>query len=800
MYFKKPYLFIALIIRGLALVAQPAEVPYHPRKMFVRITAAAARSTVLPQGISKQLNLPAVDQILADYPVQEIQLFHQFPANHGNNNTFGLERVYIVKFSAAVNVPSITHLLSKANQWIEYAEPIYKRELFVIPNDPYFSQSWHHPRVQDPEAWDIQTGADSVLIAIIDTGVDTDHPDLVANLWTNPGEIPDNGLDDDFNGKVDDIHGWDFSGPNNNQSEDNDINHDWNWHPYHAEDHGSHCAGIAAGVGDNFVGITGVAFHSKIMGVKIFPNAYDDVTTNALLYAADNGADIISNSWGGGPSSATFNSAVLYARNTKGCIVLAAAGNDGSSGISYPAGAPGVISVGATNSNDSRASFSNYGSWVDMCAPGTNIWSCTDPNNPYRNNYYEAWDGTSMATPLAAGVAALIRSEFPTLTVEQQEALLLDGDNVGNLQMGKRANAYKALTPFQITHIPVQSGVPDSATVVEAIILAPGDSIVSAQIFYNVNNSIFTSLAMTPTADNQWEGEIPPQSTGSIIQYYIQVSNNTGQFVYSPPGAPLTTNLFLVGDINSFTTILVDPCENNGNWTLGVTGDDASSGIWAWGNPVGTIEGNQIAQPEEDHSEDGANCFFTGNTPPGGGSGDNDVDGGHTTLRSPWWNIPTGMQPILTYWAWYTNDLGNNPNADTWTVQIRSGTSGDWITLVSTTESPDGWSQKIFYLPQYLTSYHQIQIQFIAEDINGGSLVEAAVDDIRIVTSGQGIGIPGDVNFDSLLNIQDIVLIVNHIMGLSVLTGNAALAADYNLDGSVNVQDLVGLVALIISN
>ena len=433
-----------------SLFAQPFTTQYHPRKFFIKLTDQAIALRGAPSVGSVSFNQPSIDSYIENLSVERIKpvLSPEDIALEGE--TYGLERVFVVEMNSEPDIPTLIDELNALVE-VEYAEPIYRSELDFTPNDEYYSESWHHTNIQSAQAWDITTGSDEVIISIIDTGVDTDHPDLVDNLWSNPGEIPNNGIDDDGNGKVDDIHGWDFSGSVNNPVEDANVNHDWGWHPDHAEDHGSHCAGIAAGVGNNEIGVTGIAFTSKVMAIKIFPNPYDDVIVNAIRYAADNGADILSNSWGGTTPSSTINDAILYARNTKGCIVMGAAGNSNSSDFHYPAAYPEVIAVGATNSSDNRRYNSNHGAWVDMCAPGTTIWSCTDPNNPYHLDHdYLPWGGTSMACPMVAGAAALIRSRYPDLDVNEQEALLMDGDDVGDIEMGKRLNVFKCLVPYTV--------------------------------------------------------------------------------------------------------------------------------------------------------------------------------------------------------------------------------------------------------------------------------------------------------------------------------------------------------------
>jgi len=294
--------------------------------------------------------------------------------------------------------------------------------------------------IDAPEAWDVTTGDSNLVIAIIDSGLDMSHPDIAANLWTNPGEIPGNGIDDDGNGYIDDVHGWDFTGNDNDPTDDVAA----------CGGHGTHTAGTVGAVGDNGVGVTGVNWNVKLMPLKaakgllgILCTLPDSATIAAIEYAAANGALVSNNSYGGGSYSQAQMDTIRASRR----LYVAAAGNennDNDANPSYPASYPldNIISVAATDHNDARASFSNYGvTSVDLGAPGVNILS-TLPNNQYG-----AYNGTSMASPHVAGVAGLLLADDPTLTPnELRWKLLTSTDNVGlPVATGGRLNADAAL-------------------------------------------------------------------------------------------------------------------------------------------------------------------------------------------------------------------------------------------------------------------------------------------------------------------------------------------------------------------
>lgn len=287
---------------------------------------------------------------------------------------------------------------------VEYAEPNYIIRAVLTPNDPYFlSHQWNLLKINAPQAWDITTGSDDITIAIADTGIDLSHPDLMAKIWVNADETL-NGLDDDGNGKVDDVNGWDFVNNDNDPQDD------------HFSSHGTHVAGIAAAQTNNGIGVAGVSWGARLMALKVLNSggtgSYENVAY-AITYAADKGAKIINLSLGGDEDSLTLRNAVIYARNM-GCVVVAATGNNNGP-VLYPAKYAEAFAVAATDSNDQRAWLSNYGPEVDIAAPGVSIYSTRIGGS------YLYKTGTSMATPHVAGLATLVWSEYPGYTNDQVE-------------------------------------------------------------------------------------------------------------------------------------------------------------------------------------------------------------------------------------------------------------------------------------------------------------------------------------------------------------------------------------------
>lgn len=361
-----------------------------------------------------------------------------------------VEGLVHIQIPESLNIRDAIAIL-KQNPLVEYAEPNYIRYATTIPNDPGFSYLWglnntgqtggtSDADIDAPEAWDINTGSANNVIAVIDTGVDMAHEDLSANIWTNLDEIPGNGIDDDHNGYIDDTHGWDFYSNDNDPSDTNTCKH------------GTHVSGTIGASGNNGKGVTGVNWNVKIMPLRFLGgflcSGSDADAIKAIEYATDKGIRISNNSWGGGGYGRALEDAI---RNSE-MIFVAAAGSGGWDGIGdnndqtpeYPASYPlyNIVSVAATDHNDTLASFSNYGqASVDLSAPGVDIAS-TIPGNKYTR-----FSGTSMATPHVTGVVGLLLSQNPVLENWQVICKILQGVDKKGLPVltGGRLNAYNSL-------------------------------------------------------------------------------------------------------------------------------------------------------------------------------------------------------------------------------------------------------------------------------------------------------------------------------------------------------------------
>lgn len=442
------------------------------------------RGKIYLNSASKSLGINSLDQLNRAHKVKNIEAI----GNYQKTLTF------LVQLNSTEEVGQLCKIYS-GNENVEFAEPNYivslagERgvDMTTTPNDTYFaSRQWGMKNngsftvsgmtmgvtagadVKMTEAWDIETGDPNMIIAVSDTGVNFTHEDISARIWNNTAD-PVDGIDNDGNGYIDDFQGWNWVSSNNNIKDDHG--------------HGTNCAGIFAATSNNAKGYTGANWNSKIMNLKVLGSdgtgSYASMA-NSLYYAVDKGAKVVSMSIGGTGTSSTFENAINYMK-THNVLLVVCMMNTNSEVTYYPAGYSltydNVIAVGSTDADDKRThpffwsttSGSNYGTHINVCAPGNYIYGLPHNSNTGYNSY---WGGTSQATPLVAGIASLILSKKPSLTPAQVRSILQQtaDDQVGlpsedtpgfdKYHGWGRVNAFKALQKaLAVNDVSVTNGV-----------------------------------------------------------------------------------------------------------------------------------------------------------------------------------------------------------------------------------------------------------------------------------------------------------------------------------------------------
>ena len=381
------------------------------------------------------IELPEIKQILKQKNQQTAKVF----PNHRREKAahlVDLSTLYEIQHDDANILKQLASEL-KRSQAIEYAELLYPAQMAYTPSDSENTKQWYLQAIDAFNAWGIEQGDTNVVVGIVDTGFDIDHPDLVDAIAYNHDD-PINGIDDDQDGYIDNYYGWNVANRNNNI----DISF---------FGHGTNVAGIASAATDNITGISGVGFNTKMLLVKgedensgRLRNVYE-----GMVYAADQGAFIINNSWGSFFYSQFAQDIVNYCALNKGALVIAAIGNNGADTLFYPAAYENVLSVGSLLPGDTLKESSNYGYYVDLYAPGEDMWTCNAIGG------YQYNGGTSMAAPVVAGVASLVKSRFPNYTAEQISILLKNtADDLENINAAEyqdklgsgKVNAFRALS------------------------------------------------------------------------------------------------------------------------------------------------------------------------------------------------------------------------------------------------------------------------------------------------------------------------------------------------------------------
>ncbi len=407
--------------------------------------------------------------------------------------------------------------LYKQNPAVQEAQPNFVYTINLTPNDPRYSELYGMPKISAPTAWDTTTGSNSVIVAVIDTGVNYNHEDLSPNMWRNPNETAGNSIDDDNNGFVDDVYGYDFI---NNDSDPQDDN-----------SHGSHCAGTIGGTGNNALGVAGVSWNVRLMALKTHQangNSTAAAVISAFQYVAmmkTRGVNIrvTSNSWSGAPEAPAYDQALkdaIDSAGNAGVLNVIASGNDSRNVDAQPAypgsyDSPGVLSIAASDSSDNKASFSNFGTTsVDLAAPGVSILSTVLGTNGYGFK-----SGTSMATPHTSGAAALLLAANPSLSMASVKATLMNTVDVlpqwnGQVLTGGRLNVSRAIQTQTVCSFSIGTNSQDMP-------MAGGNANTSVTAPSNCGyTAISNANWITVTQGN------PGAGNGNVN--YTVASNNTG--------------------------------------------------------------------------------------------------------------------------------------------------------------------------------------------------------------------------------------------------------------------------------
>lgn len=448
-FFYLLYIIIPLFCLAGPIPAQPLVqypgpeiLPQHAKELIIK----------LKPGATSDIG-DLVDQIPVDTVRKVFERKNETIEKARSGTTPFYHHIWKIRLNEGVSVEEILNVLNR-NTRVAYAEPSYSYQLLYIPDDPesqpgsgrqtYLSQINAYP------AWDLVRNHPEPLIAVIDTGLDTAHNDIQANLYINTADPP-NGIDDDEDGYTDNYYGWDFADDDPDITADNDG-------------HGTQVSGISNAVTDNGTGIAGTGFNARLMPLKAFTSSGNEFANGfeAVIYAAERGCDVIILSWGSADAYSEYAQEVIdYVVNELDVVVIAAAGNTPGEYDFYPASYNNVLSVGAVDGDDNLAEWASYSTYMDLVAPGVDIYTTAN------DNIYSMADGSSFSVPMVAGTASLLKMHFPEWNARQiMEQIRVNTDDVSSVgnnadyheRMGKgRLNMYKALTDTGGVSVRMQS-------------------------------------------------------------------------------------------------------------------------------------------------------------------------------------------------------------------------------------------------------------------------------------------------------------------------------------------------------
>jgi serine protease len=466
---------------------------------------------------------------------------HGFVTNP-NEKAVDLSLIFEIEYQGNFSVEAVINQLYSLGI-VEYAEPLYIPKLLYNINDPLAFNAYYLDMVQAYAAWDVQKGDTNIVIGIVDTGVDFLHPDIAANIKHNYND-PIDGIDNDLDGKIDNFNGWDLG------ENDNDPT------PTAGGYHGLWVAGCAAAVPNNNSMGAGVGFNTKVMPIKITnASGYLTAAYDGIVYAADHGCKVINASWGSSGAYSMYNQEIInYAAINKGCVIVAAAGNDNNQGLFYPASYDNVVSVGGTEQNDQKWFFSstngsNFNESVDLCAPSKAIWTTYQGNT-----YIKIGGGTSFASPQVAAAAALVWAQYPSYNASQVVARLksttddlyaIPFNQTYQDQLGTgRLNVYNALTQPASPFVgPVKIYSNDG-------VMAAGDTI---SFWIDLQNFISTATAVT--------AKISTKNADVVILDSIANYGGFGTLESKQGDVPyrmVVSNMASTNDIVSFKVTITD--------------------------------------------------------------------------------------------------------------------------------------------------------------------------------------------------------------------------------------------------